>query len=224
MSTVVIVQARMGSKRFPGKILAPLKTEGIARPVLAHVLDRVSKIPKVDGIILATPRSADHEQAWAIAEAYHVEVHKGKEQNVLDRYYQAATDHGFGGPGDVIVRVTADCPLIDPRVCHEVITLRAAQRADYCTNVMPRTYPKGYDCEAFTFECLEAAWCSASSAYEREHVTPWMQQTEGLSRANLRQKVDMSDVNFCVDYPGDIARIELLITTTKGGPLVGKLQ
>lgn len=219
VSTVIIVQARMGSKRFPGKILAPFLPAfpgGPDMPVLWHVLKRCLAVPKVYEVILATPYSAIHQEAWdlAIELGCGWSAPKSNENDVLDRYYKTAKAADLGG-GDHIVRITADCPLIDPQVANEVITLHLAQQADYSCNIMPRTYPKGFDCEVMTFDALEACWLMAKSAYDQEHVTPWLQRHTEIKRANLQQKINQSKVNLCVDYPGDIPRIKKLLETWK---------
>ena len=137
----------------------------------------------------------------------------GDEHDVLDRFYQAALLYELRNQH--IVRITADCPLIDPKVVQELIKLHIDKGTGYASNVMPRTYPKGYDCEIMTFEALEAAWAAAKRPFDREHVTPWLQRTNGIKRANLRQKRDQSRINLCVDYPEDPARIEALLKTLK---------
>ena len=210
---VIIVQARMGSNRFPGKIMAPFLPffkGGPRQPVLAHVLQRLSKVKSADRMILATPESPDHAPAWELARKYNAFICRGSERNVLSRFYKAARERDLG-PRDTIVRITADCPLIDPEVVGEVIALHRSKLADYTCNIMPRTYPKGLDCEAMTFEALEAAWVSAKRSFDKEHVTPWLQRTDGIIRHNLCQKEDMSAINLCIDYPEDLARIEKLI-------------
>ena len=211
----------MGSTRFPGKIMAPFLPGvpgGPKMPVLWHVLTRCRAVPKVDLTILATPDSPDHAPAWDVAESLGCHVATGSELDVLDRYYQAARLYELTKPRDLIVRITADCPLIDPGVIQEVITLHGAYRADYACNVMPRSYPKGFDTEVMTFEALEAAWATAKHPYSREHVTPWLQKTDGIRRANLHQKrKDQARINLCVDYPGDIERIELFLKRWPGG-------
>lgn len=227
MTTVIIVQARMGSKRFPGKIMAPFlpgPRGGPRKPVLWHVLRRCKAVKNADLVVLATPDSWDHADAWLLAESLDCHTFTGSEKNVLDRYYQAAKFHEMR-PDDLIVRITADCPLINARVADALIELHQKQGADYGSNLLPRTYPKGYDCEVMTFQALKAAWCMSLRAYDKEHVTPWLQRHKGIKRVNLRQIVDQSSINLCVDYPEDVARIELVLKTLgKKGPIRGALQ
>ena len=216
---VIIIQARMGSTRCPGKIRAPflpLFNGGPRQPVLAHVLRRCALVPSVDRIVLATPESQDHAPAWELARDYGAFICRGSEHNVLSRFYKAAREHDLE-PRDTVVRITADCPLIDPVVVvEELIKLHRSKLADYTCNIMPRTFPKGLDCEAMTFEALEAAWVSAKRLYDKEHVTPWLQRRDGVIRCNLRQKEDMSAINLCIDHPEDPARIEKLIEAGGG--------
>lgn len=201
----VIVQARMTSKRFPGKSMALL----LGVPVLKRVLERVKTIPDTETII-AVPDTPESEPMLELADHMGVSNFCGSELNVLSRFLGAARLFQF----QYIMRVTADCPFIDPRVCKECIDLLLFRKLDYCSNIFPnRTFPQGLDCEVFTFDCLEAAHIMANSPYDLEHVTPWMQRTEGIMRANVEQRIDMSAQNWCVDYPSDIERLEKLIAS-----------
>lgn len=202
----IIIQARMTSVRFPGKSMALLH----GKPVIQHVMERAkmiraSKSSKPIEVVLAVPDAIDSEPMLEVADSLDVGNYLGDEKNVLKRYYNAATLFQY----DVIVRITGDCPFINPRVSSEVLQLLLWRKCDYVSNVFPvRTYPQGLDTEVFTFDCLEAAYKMCDSDYGREHVTPWMQQTAGLIRANVTQKVDHSNHDWCVDEPDDIARLE----------------
>lgn len=198
----VIVQARMTSRRFPGKSMALL----LGKPVLERVLERVITIPNTK-TVLAVPDTPESDPMLDLASKMGVDNFCGSELNVLSRYLSAARFFKF----DYIVRITADCPFIDPRVCKECIDLLLFRKLDYCSNIFPnRTFPQGLDCEVFTFDCLDAAHQEAAGPYDLEHVTPWMQRTEGLVRANIEQKIDTSHLNYCVDTPDDIERLEKL--------------
>lgn len=203
----VIAQARMGSKRFPGKSMALLKD----KPIVQWTLERAKfiKAPKhikaPIKIILAVPDEDQSEEMLKIADQLGVDNFLGSENDVLKRYYDCAKFFKF----DVIVRITCDCPFIDPVVSSEVLSLLIWRRLDYCSNSYPkRTYPKGLDTEAFTFDALEAAYKMGRTAEDREHVTPWMQHTEGIIRGNVAQKIDASNKNWCIDFPEDIKRLE----------------
>ena len=232
---IIIVQARMGSKRFPGKIMAPfppMEPGGERKSVLEWCLTRCRDVPGgpegVSDIMLATPNSDDHADAWATAVRCHCypiapEVDEG---DVLGRYYKAAQiwwseegkHYADGGNHENfhIVRVTADCPLINPKVIEGTLRLHLATGSDYTSNVHPRSFPKGWDVEVMTWDSLEAAHVKATSKYDREHVTPWLVRTPGIKRANYEggtpdRPLNWSYINLCVDNPGDIEQIEELL-------------
>ena len=209
LSLGVIVTARMTSKRFPGKPLAILHN----KPVIQWCLERSGQIHKNAQVIIAVPDTDESEPLLELTSKLNIANFCGSELDVLERMYEAAAFFKF----DVIVRVTGDCPFIDPRVCNEVLALLLWRNLDYTSNVYPnRTFPKGLDCEVFTFDCLEAAHKLAKTREEREHVTLWMQREKAVTKGCITQKTDVSHKNFCVDYPEDIARLE------KDVPLVSK--
>lgn len=204
----IIIQARMTSRRFPGKSMALL----LEKPVIQWTMERAKqiRIPKkaVSEIILAVPDTAESEPMIALADSIGISNFCGSETNVLKRYYDAARFFKF----DIVMRLTGDCPFIDPVVCSGVLQLLLWRRLDYTSNVFPkRTFQKGLDCECFTFDALEAAYKLADQMYDYEHVTSWMQRTEEVKKGNYAQKIDVSHVNLCVDEPEDIPRIEELI-------------
>ena len=142
MTTVAVIQARCGSTRFPRKVLAPLQ----GRPMLAHIIERVSRATLVDRVVVATTDGANDDEVATLAAESGAGVTRGSEQDVLGRYVLAAREHG----ADVIVRITADCPLTDPAIVDTVIRARGEHDADYASNVEPPTFPEGFDCEVFT--------------------------------------------------------------------------
>jgi spore coat polysaccharide biosynthesis protein SpsF (cytidylyltransferase family) len=200
----------MTSERFPGKHLALLG----GKPVLEHCLERCKQIrvaktniyrPLQPIVILAVPDLPESVPLVELADRLNVEHFCGSELDVLDRMYHAAMFHKL----DIVVRITGDCPFVDPRVCSECVQLLQWRNLDYVSNSFPkRTYPKGLDCEVFTLDCLEAAHKLSDTAEDSEHVTPWMQRTPEIKRGNVVQKIDMSARNLCVDYPWDIERLE----------------
>lgn len=205
----------MTSHRFPGKAIAPLA----GKPVLERVLERCALVPFVDTVICAFPAADESIPIYQLCNSLGIACASGSENDVLGRIYDAATMYGI----DTIIRVTGDSPFFDPIVAGEVLALLKAENLDYCSNVFPvRTYPKGFDVEAFTYDCLEAAHIRAKKSYDREHCTPWMQRTRGIRRANVRQKIDQSHVNLCVDEKSDIERLEKMVAKMKlpglGGP------
>lgn len=156
----------MGSSRLPGKVLADLG----GRPVLAWVVRAARAIPGIDAVWVATSTHAADDGVADWCETNGVPVYRGSEQDVLDRYAKAATASG----ADIVVRVTADCPLFDPAVAGLVIRLRNMSDADYASNVDPRTWPDGLDCEVVTAKALQAAAAEATDPADREHVTPFV--------------------------------------------------
>jgi glutamate-1-semialdehyde 2,1-aminomutase/spore coat polysaccharide biosynthesis protein SpsF len=175
--TVCIIQARLASTRLPGKVLLPLGN----RTVLAHVLDRAAKIEGVDRVVCATVQGADGDAVAQEAAHCGAVVYRGSETDVLRRYAEAAE----AANAATIVRITSDCPLIDPAICAAVLALHTSTGADYAANNMPPGWPHGLDCEVFSRAALEAAHGAATVSYDREHVTPWIRNNAALRRVNL---------------------------------------
>lgn len=196
MTTAVIVQARVNSTRLPGKVLKPLGSH----TVLEEVLKRCRAICGADVVVCAIPDTADDNVLVPIIERTNCVVVRGSGPDALSRYARAAQTV----KADVVMRVTSDCPLIDPSVCAEVLALRASEQADYAANNMPPSFPHGLDCEAFTVTSLLAADSQATQPAEREHVTPWLRQTSGIKRANLRGPgADVVGQRWTLDYEDD---------------------
>jgi spore coat polysaccharide biosynthesis protein SpsF len=191
-----IVQARMGSTRLPGKIMMPLGDT----TVLGQVLRRCASIPGIDVVVCATGTVAADDRVCDEAARHGALVHRGSPDDVLARYHGAARQVG----ADVVMRVTSDCPLIDPAVCGAVLALRREARADYAANNMPPSFPHGLDCEAFTAAALARAMAEARDPHDREHVTPWLRREVGLLRVNLDGPGgDLVHRRWTLDYPED---------------------
>jgi len=185
----------MGSTRLPGKVMEPLA----GRPMIGHVVERARHIPSVDQVVVATS-TLKHEQPlinYLVQQS--VPVFCGPEEDVLARYYEAALEHA----ADVIVRITADCPLLSPQVSERVVAAYQKQQCDYVSNTIERTYPRGLDTEVLSFEALEHSHHAATHPAEREHVTRHILQrltsfrhhavTDDIDRSNLRWTVDETD-------------------------------
>jgi spore coat polysaccharide biosynthesis protein SpsF len=201
--TSCIVQARVGSTRLPGKVLELL---GDA-PVLEHVLRRCQAIAGVDDVVCATVEGSDGDAVAELAEDLDVAVYRGSERDVLARYHGAA--HAVGA--EIVLRVTSDCPLIDPEVCAAVLKLRAEAEADYAANNMPPTWPHGLDCEAFTIEALDEAAATATAPEDHEHVTPWIRRNRAFHRVNLAGPGgELTAQRWTLDYPEDLAFLRAL--------------
>jgi len=169
---VCIIQARMGSARLPGKVMLPLN----GHTVISEVVARCWQIPGIDLVVVATPDDVIEKEIGSVCK-----VVRGPEHDVLSRYVKAARETD----AKVIMRITADCPLLCPELCG--LVLNALPGHDYASNVEPRTFPQGYDCEAFTFETLYRAGMESD---EREHVTTWMRSAD-IKRVNVRAPFKM---------------------------------
>ncbi|WP_281883037.1 glycosyltransferase family protein [Paenibacillus sp. YYML68] len=202
MKTTVIIQARMGSSRLPGKVLMNL----VDKPILAHVINRCKAIPLVDDIVVATTTDPADEVIADLVRSESVAVHRGSESHVLSRYYEAA----IANQSDVVVRVTSDCPLLDPQVSNDVIRMfKEASSAQYCSNTLTRTFPQGLDTEVFSFDALEQAYRNADQAYEQEHVTPYIYQHDDQFRLlQYTHLKDYSHYRWTVDTAEDYQLVD----------------
>lgn len=194
---VCIIQARLTSNRLPGKVMYPLN----GKPVIRHVLEQAKQIEGIDRVVLAAPDDVRSTVLAVEARSLGVETFYGSEYDVLERYFFVALNNR----AKVIMRITADCPLINPDKCDEV--LRGLGDFDYCSNVFPRSVPKGLDCEVFTFDALTKAHREATDPYDREHVTSWMQKN--LKTTALTGDYD-KDANFCLDTAQDYMGLKKL--------------
>lgn len=200
MNVVVIVQARWGSSRLPGKVLEAIGS----KPALLWCLDRCALIPGVTQVVCAVPDNATDDPVAAMASDAGYMVSRGSETDVLARYAHAARESA----ADIVMRVTSDCPLVDPQIAGEVLRLltESAGRIDYAANNMPPRFPHGLDCEAFDVGLLYAAEAQARDDYEREHVTPWIRRHPGICHANLRGPGNgLERMRWTLDYPQDLA-------------------
>lgn len=187
----------MGSTRLPGKVLADIN----GQPMLWHVVQRARAAREIDEVRVATSMEPANDPLAEWCRQTGTPCFRGHESDVLDRYCQAARAAGAG----VIVRLTADCPLLDPAIVDRVVALRRTHDAHYASNSVQRTYPDGLDAEAFTMAALERAWSEASWASEREHVTPYIwKHPDRFRLAHVTQDVDLSGLRWTVDQPEDL--------------------
>jgi len=195
LKTLAIVQARMGSTRFPNKVMQHI----LGVPMIELLLERLSKSKEVDKIILATSQDPKNLPLVEHVRSLGYSVFQGSENDLLDRYYQAARTHH----PKVVVRITGDCPLIDPAVVDFVLSSFNASQADYASNIHPPSYPDGLDSEVFTFSALEKAWTSTTEPYEREHVTPYIRNSGNFNLLDVSHTEDYSSERWTVDEPED---------------------
>ncbi|OHA67370.1 MAG: hypothetical protein A3C04_01805 [Candidatus Wildermuthbacteria bacterium RIFCSPHIGHO2_02_FULL_45_25] len=199
MSVHVIIQARMTSQRLPGKVLENI--EGM--PMLWHVVNRVTYAKHVDKVILAIPDNTENDILEKTSEKYAWHYVRGNEENVLMRFYE--TFKAF--PSDVIVRITADCPLIDPQVLDMMLEAHFQGEVDYTANSNKRTFPRGLDIEIFNADVLKRANTHAQKAYEREHVTPYIyEHPEIFTLQDIEAPKDLQrpDIRLTVDTKEDL--------------------
>lgn len=196
MKTVAIIQARMTSTRLPGKILADLA----GRPLLYHVVARARQSMTLDLVAVATTDRVTDDVTAQYCNQLAIPYFRGSEDDVLDRYYQAAKLF----KADVIVRLTADCPLIDPNVIDRTVQLFKSGDYDYVSNTLERTYPDGLDVEVFSKAVLERTWREASWKSECEHVTPYMRNPILFRLGCLKHDSNHSGLRWTVDHPRDL--------------------
>jgi spore coat polysaccharide biosynthesis protein SpsF len=194
MKIVAIVQARMSSSRLPGKVLMDLA----GKPVLAHVVDRLRLCKNIDSIVVATSTDESDSPIERWCQQYQVISYRGSLQDVLDRYVQAARLL----QADVVVRITADCPAIDPVVVDEVID--GFLSADYAFYGLKGEFPDGLDCTVFAASALERAWREAKLLSEREHVGPYIEKNPQLFKGGGLEKFQgLSHMRWTIDEPRD---------------------
>ncbi|WP_373675360.1 cytidylyltransferase domain-containing protein [Halopenitus sp. H-Gu1] len=172
--TVAIIQARMGSTRLPGKVMLPLAGDH----VITHDVQRVEAAESIDEVVVATSNRTADDIVARYASRSGASVFRGSESNVLERIYDAARTAN----ADVIVRITGDCPLIDPETIDAVIHPVTAGNAEYAANFFKRTFPRGLDVEAFTFESFKRVYEEATEPHHREHVTPYYREGQEAFR------------------------------------------
>ena len=194
-----IVQARMGSTRLPGKVL--MKISG--RPVLTHIIERLKRAKLLKQIIIATTDQPIDRPIVKILKRMPVKIFRGSQDDVLDRYYQAAKIYKLG----TIVRITADCPLIDPQIIDQLLRYYLKNKARFDYLGLPKNYPEGIDTEVFTFSALRKAWQEAKLPSEREHVTPYLYKHPEIFRLGRMPpglKGNFSQIHLSVDEDSDL--------------------
>jgi spore coat polysaccharide biosynthesis protein SpsF len=208
MKTVAIIQARMGATRLPGKVLKLL----CGYPVLGHVIRRVKASSRLDGIVVATTVSPADDAVAAACPSWGATCFRGSEQDVLSRYYGAAQMAG----AEVIVRITADCPLYDPALLDRMLADFAQPDytgavPDLMSNVIERFFPRGLDTEIVTFAALERTHREATHPYDREHVIPYIYQHPNLFRLrSYKEEPNLSGHRWTLDTPEDWQLIDAI--------------
>lgn len=195
MKIVAIVQARMGSTRLPNKVMKPIGSV----PMIELLLARLARAREISQIIVATSTDPRNEVLAGHVRSLGYACERGSESDVLERYLQAARAHG----ADVVVRITGDCPLVDPELVDEAVRRFRAAGVDYFSNIAPPTYPDGLDIEVFTMAALETAARETAAPYDHEHVTPYLRESGRFSQSSMQAEQDYSALRWTVDEQAD---------------------
>ena len=208
MKVVAIVQARMGSTRLPGKVLKNIEGE----TMLARVVQRLSRSRLIDEILIATTDRVADDAIVEECQRCSVQVFRGDEQDVLDRYFRASQQ----SKAEAVVRITSDCPLIDPEVTDKTIAAFLKEMPAYASNCIVRTYPRGIDTEVLTVQALERCWRTANQPYQRTHVTPYIYEHPDEFRIlSVTGEKDFSQHRWTVDTPEDLEFVRAIYARLK---------
>jgi len=209
-----IIQARMGSTRLPGKVLKNLDSD---KTVLDYVIQQLRYSKLIDKLVIATTDLEEDEVITKHARVIGIEYFRGSSLNVLDRFYNCAKKFSFS----TIVRITADCPLIDPQIVDLVIEKFKEQSFDYGTNCFPRTFPYGTEVEVFSFNALERTWKNATMPNEKEHVTPYIKEHNKEFRIfNIKNEKDISNYRYVIDMINDLQLVQKIVSNIKKKPIL----
>ena len=215
---IAIIQARMGSTRLPGKVLMEVND----RPLLAYQLDRISKSKKLDRVVVATSILEVDDAIESFCVDYGVDCYRGSENDVMSRYYDCAKKYN----SDIVVRMTADCPFIDPEIIDKVVQKFKDDNVDYCGNTVPpdtNRFPDGSDIEVFSMEVLEQANLEVKDELFREHVTFQFWQDDKYISSQFTQNKDWSAYRITVDYPEDFEVVRYILNVLNKKRTFGNL-
>jgi spore coat polysaccharide biosynthesis protein SpsF len=199
---LIIAQARMTSTRLPGKVMKIV----CGKPLLEHFINRLKRVKFADQIVIATTINDIDNQIVDLCKKLEISYYRGSEEDVLGRYYETAVEYG----GDIIIRITSDCPVIDPEVVDYLINFftNNTEKYDYVSNTLERSYPMGMDAEVISFKTLKEAHFNAYEPYDREHVTPFIKKRPQQFRLyNILYKRDISRCRWTLDTPEDLELI-----------------
>lgn len=210
MRTVALIQARMSSSRFPRKVLAEIA--GV--PMIVYMVGRARRAATLSEVVVVTSVDPSDDPLALALEAHGIGCFRGDLDDVLARYAAAAEHYR----ADEVVRLTGDCPLVDPAIVDRVVSVRRQGNVDYASNIDPPSYPDGFDVEVFTAATLRRANAEARLSSEREHVTPWMRKpTTPLQRINCRALADFSALRLTVDYRDDLEAVRAVVAAVDCG-------
>ena len=208
-----IIQARMGSTRLPGKAMKKIHGK---IPMLKFQLNQLNNSKRIDKIVIATTSLSNDDLIVEFCNENKLEYFRGQSKDVLDRYYKCAKKFHF----PIIVRITSDNPLIDPKIVDNVIEKFLDTKCDYMSTEYPKTFPLGFAVEVFSFEALEKSWNEARLPSEREHVTPYMIKSKTLFKhSNYSHSENLSHIRCTVDTDFDFRLIEQIISKINLRPI-----
>jgi len=196
MKIVALVQARIGSTRLPGKVLKTI----VGRSMIELLLTRLAESKELNEIVVATSEEVQNDKLQSLVESLGYQCTRGSEKNVLNRFYESAKSVD----ADIVVRITGDCPLVDPALVDRCIKGYKNSNVDYFSNVDPATYPDGLDIEVMSFESIERANNETDSEFDREHVTPYIRNSDSFSKSSMNHTEDLSNQRWSVDEPEDL--------------------
>jgi spore coat polysaccharide biosynthesis protein SpsF len=210
-----IIQARLGSTRLPQKVLLKLDEKN---STLFYVINQLKNSKKIEKMVVATTNLNEDDVIEEFVKNHGIHCFRGSEKDVLDRYYNCAKEFGF----DVIVRITADCPLIDPEIVDKIIENFNSDKEDYISNTLKNTFPKGLDTEVFTFKALERSWLESKLPSDREHVTKFIRNNSSFKNKNYENKENISYQRWTLDRQEDLQFISEIIKRIQKRPILMK--
>ena len=212
-----IIQARIGSTRLPGKVMMNVENQ---KPVLYFVIKQLQECKLIDKIIVATTTNAEDDQIVNYSKNLGIDCFRGSSKDVLDRYYQCAKEYLVS----TIVRITSDCPLIDPEIVDSVINMFENNSYDYITNFLPNpTFPSGTEVEIFSINALKKAWENAKLPSEKEHVTPYFSNHQDEFKiTHIKNSENLSHLRWAVDKMEDLKLVRKIVSKIKKRPILMK--
>ncbi len=210
MKIGIIIQARTGSTRLPKKVIMEIGS----MPMIVYMHKRVSLSSMADEVLIATTDSPSDDELVKVLEENSIPFFRGSEEDVLDRYYQAAKSKGY----DAIVRLTGDCPLIDPELIDKIINRYKEENDEkaYVSNILTETFPDGMDIDMFSFDALKDAWNNANLKSQREHIRPYLKGNEKFKQIEIVSDKYLGNIRITVDEPEDLKLIRKIVDKFNG--------
>ena len=209
-----IIQARMGSSRLPNKTMKLIDKK---IPMLEQVINQIKFCKEIDKIVVATTTNKEDDEIFDFVTKLEIPCFRGSEKDLLDRYYMCAKNFSF----KTIVRITSDCPLIDPEITDQIVSEFKSNEYDFTSNTIKRTYPRGLDVEVFSFTALEESWKNARLPSEREHVTPYIKKSDNQYLClNIENANDLSHLRLTVDREEDFKLIQIILAKVSTRPIL----